>query len=113
MYHELSPYSLFVADSKLLSSLLDNRSFLTKVCNRLDIEMKNHGDYRHVCSHYGIDRNEVAANFAKHGDGPSTALLEYLAVTYPKLTVDEFASVLKNVTQRNDVIESLEEYDNE
>ncbi|RMX52941.1 hypothetical protein pdam_00010931 [Pocillopora damicornis] len=100
-------------DSKLLSSLLDNRSFLKKVCDRLDREMKNYGDYRDVCSHYGFDRYEVAANFAKHDAGPSTALLEYLAVKYPKLTVDEFASVLKNVTQRNDVVESLEEYDNE
>lgn len=55
----------------------------------------------------------MAANFTTHDAGPSTALLEFLAVKYPKLTVDEFASVLKNVTQRNDVIESLEEYDNE
>lgn len=75
--------------------------------------MKNYGDYRDVCSHYGINRYEVATNFAKHDAGPSIALLEYLAVKYPKLTVDEFASVLKNVTQRNDVVESLEEYDNE
>ena len=75
--------------------------------------MENYGDYRDVCSHYGFDRYEVAASFEKHVAGPSTALLEYLSVKYPKLTVDEFASVLKNVTQRNDVVESLEEYDNE
>lgn len=77
------------------------------------MEMKNHGDYRDVCSHYGIDRHVVAADFAKHDGGPSIALLEYLEVRHPQLTVDEFASVLKKVTQRNDVVESLEEYDNE
>ena len=93
--------------------MLDNRSFLKKVCDRLDTKIKNYGDYRDVCSYYGFNRYEVAANFATHDAGPSTALLEFLAVKYPKLTVDEFASVLKNVTQRNDVIESLEEYDNE
>lgn len=75
--------------------------------------MDDYGDYRDVCSHYGFDRYEVAADFANHYDGPSSALLEYLSVKYPKLTVDEFASVLKNVIQRNDVVESLEEYDNE
>lgn len=79
----------------------------------MDTETKNYGDYRDVCSHYGIDRYEMAADFAKHDAGPSTALLGYLAVKYPKLKVDEFASVLKNLTQRNDVVESLEEYDNE
>ena len=93
--------------------MLDNRSFLKNVCDRLDTKIKNYGDYRDVCSYYGFNRYEVAANFATHDAGPSTALLEFLAVKYPKLTVDEFASVLKNVIQRNDVVESLEEYDNE
>ena len=93
--------------------MLDNRSFLKNVCDRLDTKIKNYGDYRDVCSYYGFNRYEVAANFVTHDAGPSTALLEFLAVKYPKLTVDEFASVLKNVTQRNDVVESLEEYDNE
>ena len=37
----------------------------------------------------------MAANFTKHGERTPGALLEYLAVHQPKLTVAEFASVLK------------------
>ena len=93
--------------------MLDSEQFLKEVCNRLDTETKSNGDYRDVCSHYGIDRYEVVTDFAKHGDGPSRVLLEYLAVTRPQLTVADFVRVLKIKTQSNDVIRSLEECDNQ
>lgn len=52
----------------------------------------------------------MAANFTKHGERTPGALLEYLAVHQPKLTVAEFASVLKKIEQRNDFVGNLKEY---
>lgn len=79
-------------DSKLLSSSLGNTPFLTEVCDRLDTETKSYGD---VCSHYGVDRYEMAAHFTQHGERTPRALFEYLAVHQPKPTDAEIASVLK------------------
>ena len=42
----------------------------------------------------------MAAHFTKHGERTPRALLEYLAVHQPKLTVAEFASVLKKKLNR-------------
>ena len=53
----------------------------------------------------------MAANFTKHGERTPGALLEYLAVHQPKLTVAEFESVLKKkIEQRNDFVGNLKEY---
>ena len=57
--HKVSPNSFFDSDSKLLSSLLDNNPYLERVCNRLDTRMPSVGDYRDVCSYYGIDSYQV------------------------------------------------------
>ena len=43
--------------------------------------------------------------------GPSRALIEHLAATYPELTVKEFAAVVEKKTKRKDVSELLRKYD--
>ncbi|CAH3155234.1 unnamed protein product [Pocillopora meandrina] len=100
-------------DSKPLSSLLDNGPLLEKVCNRLDSSRPGVGDYRDVCSHYGIDSFQVTAVYEKHTDGPSKALLEHLAASHEQLTVAEFARVLREIAKRGDIAKILEEYDNQ
>ena len=105
--------SLFVLDSKPLSSLLEIRPLLEKICNRLDSSRPGVGDYRHVCSYYGIDSFQVTAVYEKHTDGPSKALLEHLAASHEQLTVAEFESVLRNIAGRSDIAKLLEEYDNQ
>ena len=87
--------------------MLGNTPFLTKVCDHLDTETKSYGD---VCSHFGVDSYEMAAYFTKPGERPPRALLKYLAVHQPKLTVAEFASVLKKIEQGNDFVGNQKEY---
>ena len=52
----------------------------------------------------------MAAHFTKHGERTPRALLEYLAVHQPKLTVAEFASVLNKIEQGNVTVGNLTEY---
>ena len=54
----------------------------------------------------------MTAVYEKHNDGPSRALLEYLAASNENLTVTEFASVVREIAERGDVAKFLEEYDN-
>lgn len=84
-----------------------------KVCHCLNAEKPGFGDYRIVCSHYEIDRDTVTTVFKVHEAGPSGALFEYLAAKYPRLTIAEFVSVLRETTKRGDVPLLLEEYDNQ
>ena len=111
--HKVSPNSFFDSDSKLLSSLLDNNPYLERVCNRLDTRMPSVGDYRDVCSYYGIDSYQVTAVYEKHNGGPSKALIEHLAASKENLTVAEFAGVVREIAKRGDVAKILEEYDNQ
>lgn len=71
------------------------------------------GDYRSVCSYYGIDVYQVNAVFEKHDGGPSKALIEHLAASKEEQTVAEFASVVREVAKRGDVAKILEEYNNQ
>ena len=109
---KVSPNSFFDSDSKLLSSLLNDRTYRERVCNCLDTSRPGVGDYHDVCSHYGIDSFQVTAVYEKHNDGPSRALLEYLAASNENLTVAEFASVVREIAESGDVAKFLEEYDN-
>ena len=111
--HKVSPNFFFDSDSKLLSSLLDNNPYLERVCNRLDTSMAGVGDYRSVCSYYGIDVYQVNAVFEKYDGGPSKALIEHLAASHEQLTVAEFSSLLRETAKRGDVAKILEEYDNQ
>ena len=111
--HKVSPNFFFDSDSKLLSSLLDNNPYLERVCNRLDTRMPSVGDYRDVCSYYGIDSYQVTAVYEKHNGGPSKALLEHLAASHEQLTVAEFSSLVRETAKRGDVAKILEEYDNQ
>ena len=111
--HKVSPNSFFDSDSKLLSSLLDNNPYLERVCNHLDTSMPSVGDYRDVCSYYGIDSYQVTAVYEKHNGGPSKALIEHLAASKEEQTVAEFASVVREVAKRGDVAKILEEYNNQ
>lgn len=101
--------------SKLLSSLLESESYqyLKKICDRLDTTMAGAGDYRDVCSYYGIDRYGIASIYEKQRDGPSRALIDYLAATHEQLTVAEFVTVVRKVAKRGDVAKLLEEYEEE
>ena len=107
--------SFLIAGSKLLSSLLESESYqyLKKICDRLDTTMAGAGDYRDVCSYYGIDRYGIASIYEKQRDGPSRALIDYLAATHEQLTVAEFVTVVRKVAKRGDVAKLLEEYEEE
>ena len=78
---------------------------------RFDTNMAGAGDYRDVCFHYDIDRYEIASVYERHSDGPSRALIDHLAATHVQLTVADFVGVVRNVAERDDVAELLEEYD--
>lgn len=99
--------------SKPLGSLLECESYqyLKKICDRLDAPMAGVGDYRDVCSSYGIDRYQIASIYEKQRDGPSRALIDHLAATHEQLTVAEFVVVVRKVAKRGDVAKLLEEYD--
>ena len=75
--------------------------------------MAGAGDYHDVCSYYGIDRYGIASIYEKQRDGPSRALIDYLAATREQLTVAEFVTVVRKVAKRGDVAKLLEEYEEE
>ena len=69
------------------------------------------GNYRGVAKHYGLNHYKISSVLGKHDRGPSTALFEWLAALKPKLTVQEFAAVVKEKAKREDVVEVLLAYD--
>ena len=69
------------------------------------------GDYKAVAKFYGFDYYEVKSVLEKSEGGPSRALIESLAASHPDLTVEEFAAVVEEETNRIDVLKLLGEYD--
>ncbi|KAJ7327376.1 hypothetical protein OS493_027066 [Desmophyllum pertusum] len=100
------------SDSKLLCSLLQHESDdVRKIYDRLDTKMPGHGHYRAVALYHGLDHYQIASGLDKNNDGPSRALIEWLAAEKPELTVKEFVTVVRRETKRNDVANLLEAYD--
>ena len=84
---------------------------LKEISVRLDKKMTGAGNYRQVAKHYGFNHYKISSDLEKDERGPSTALIEFLAATKPRLTVREFAAVVRKTANRIDVIEVLEAYD--
>lgn len=100
-------------NSKPLKTLLDNQTSLEKICEVLDTKMPLCGNYKEVAEYYGFSFYQIKSRLETSLGGPSRALIEWLAATYPHLKVKEFASVIKETTKRNDVIVLLNEFDND
>ncbi|XP_078370099.1 uncharacterized protein LOC144653860 isoform X1 [Oculina patagonica] len=98
-------------EPQLLCNLLDCEDDLQNISVRLDTTMAGVGNYRAVAQHYGLSHYEISSVLEKHERGPTTALIENLAATKPELTVQEFASVVREKAKRKDVVEWLEVYD--
>lgn len=98
-------------ESKLLSSLLDDQPYLQAVSDRLGTTLAGAGNYRAVAQHYGLNHYQISSGLEKHDRGPTTALIESLAATKPKLTVQEFTAVVRQKAKREDVADLLEAYD--
>ena len=100
---------LFLDSSKLLKSLLENGNDIEGICEALDSRFKLLGNYKEVARHYGFNIYQIKQ--LETSDGPSRELIEWLACYHPDLKVEEFASVVKNNTKRNDIAQLLREFD--
>lgn len=78
---------------------------------RLDARLAGVGCYRAVAQKYGFDYYKINSSLEGHVRGPTTALIESLAASHPKLTVQEFADVVRVKAKREDVALLLEAYD--
>ncbi|XP_020604549.1 uncharacterized protein LOC110043442 isoform X1 [Orbicella faveolata] len=105
------PFNKGNPESKLLSSLLDDAPYLETISECLDTTLAGAGNYRAVAQNYGLNHYTISSVLEKGNKGPTTALIESLAATHTKLTVQEFAVVVKQKAKRNDVVELLEAYD--
>ena len=98
-----------------MTSLQNQESTLQKLCQMLDTGVPLAGDYKVVAKHYGFDHYQIASVLG-HADYPGAPtrtrkLIEWLASTYPELTVEKFVTVVDKTTKRNDVINLLRDYD--
>ena len=109
----LKCYLIFApfSESKLLSSLLDDAPYLQVISECLDTTLAGAGNYRVVAQKYGLNHYKISSVLEKDDRGPTTALIESLAASHTKVTVQEFAAVVKQKAKRNDVAELLEAYD--
>ena len=103
----LSPF----LGSKLLSSLLNDTSYLQTISECLDATLAGVGNYQAVAQNYGFNHYQISSVLAKHRRGPTTALIEWLPATDTELTVKDFAAVVKQKAKRNDAALLLEAYD--
>ena len=99
------------ADSKPLRSLLEHLSTLQRICVVLDTPPPGCGCYKEVAQYYGFDHYMRESVLKPFEGGPSSALIEFLAATYPELTVHQFAVVVWKKTKREDVPDLLRKYD--
>ena len=97
--------------SKLLSSLLEHENALEGICVCLDTAVPGCGNYREVAQYYGLNHYRIVSVLEKYPGGPTRALIEKLVANHTDLTVEEFAAVVENETERNDVSQRLREYD--
>lgn len=98
-------------ESKLLSSLLNDQPYLQAVSACLDTTLARAGNYRAVAQHYGLNHYQISSGLEKHDRGPTTALIEFLEATQPRLTVQAFTAVVRQKAKREDVADLLEAYD--
>ena len=98
-------------ESKLLSSLLDDEPYLRAISVRLDTTLAGAGNYRAVAQYYGLNHYTISSVLEKNDRGATTSLIESLAATNTKVTVQEFAAVVRQKAKRKDVAELLEAYD--
>lgn len=98
-------------ESKLLSSLWNDQPYLQAVSEYLDTTLAGAGNYRAVAQHYGLSHYQISLFLERHHSGPTTALIENLAATKPKLTVQAFTAVVRQKAKRRDVANLLEAYD--
>lgn len=99
-------------DSKLLSSLLRYESDLETISECLDTTgIQEAGHYRAVALYYDLSRYKISSALEKDNEGPSRALIKWLAAAKPELTVREFVTVVRKKAKRNDVADLLEIYD--
>ena len=99
--------SICVSDSKPLGSLLGS-SMLGKVCELLDAPIGGKSSYKIIARFYGVDYFKVKARFQ---DGKSEAVIAWLAIERPELTVGEFANVVREIAGRIDVANLLKAFD--
>jgi len=97
--------------SRLLSGLLEDDPYLQDISECLDTTLAGAGNYRAVAQNYGLNHYKISSVLEKDDRGPTTALIENLAATHPKLTVHEFTVVVRKKAKRNDVAELLKAYD--
>ena len=89
---------------------MDDASSLQKISECLDTALPGIRNYREVAQNYGLDYYRVSSVLEKNHRGPTTALIEWLAATRPELTVQEFAAVVREKAEREDVATKLEAY---
>jgi len=90
---------------------LDDAPYLQAISERLDTTLAGVDNYRAVAQHFGLGYYKISSAFKPHDKGPTTALIEWLAASEPELTVQGFATVVKQKAKRRDVALLLEEYD--
>jgi len=98
-------------ESKPLSSLLDDEPSLQAISECLDAPLKGAGSYRAVAQTYGFKHCKIHSVLETDVRGPTTALIESLTASHPKLTVQEFADAVRVKAKREDVALRLEAYD--
>ena len=78
-----------------------------QVCECLDTK-RGRGHYVNVAKHFKVAATTITSRFENHPEGPSKALIEWLAGEEPDLTVNYFAHVLMSKgIRRKDVVEEF------
>ena len=90
---------------------MNDQPYLQAVSECLDTTLAGTGNYRAVAQHYGFNHYRISSGLEKDDRGPTTALIENLAATQPKLTVQAFTAVVRQKAKREDVADLLEAYD--
>ena len=90
---------------------MDDEPSLQAISECLDAPLKGAGSYRAVAQTYGFKHCKIHSVLETDVRGPTTALIESLTASHPKLTVQEFADAVRVKAKREDVALRLEAYD--
>ena len=89
----------------------DASDSLDEICKRLDTPIAGLGSYEDIAKYYGYGVYSVQYRFNTSPTGPSKAMISAIVAEHPDVTVESFARVVEEQTNRENVARLLREFD--
>ena len=86
--------------------MCNNPKLLESISNKLDKKSGATKNWKHLGTELQLTKNDL--DDLESGSNPTLALMEYIYVKQPNVTVENFWQIMQNLT-RNDVLQILKQ----